>query len=400
MATRPQLSVAIPQTQADHQAEEAALDSYTPSAYLYSAHGPAFGIQLCSCPICVYVGAAEWASAAAHDDGHDDDGGDDGGEGPSEGYAIVRDAAAEVARNAADNGGGEWGYGDGSGEYVDDDDGWAVDELYISPTTEKAFSQALEWETSRSKASHPRGAGRKKREPKRRQNERYDENLGRVIHTKKTKIKASVYAKAEATRAAIVEQNERRKNNARLRLGLLISAAGLEPSFAAAAAAAADTPRYHAPSRPTRSRQQRHQRQQRQQPPQPVAASRHDYTRQLMEDLGVEERLARLLFELQTRDATPEDYELLLELDETVEARTLDAATVDVLPTLTVGSGPGEYDPVADADALCPVCMFEYEAGESVRQLPCGHAFHVECIDEWLRNHARTCPVDRTELDQ
>lgn len=49
-------------------------------------------------------------------------------------------------------------------------------------------------------------------------------------------------------------------------------------------------------------------------------------------------------------------------------------------------------------DATCAVCLGEYEDRDSLRILPqCGHAFHVNCIDAWLRHHP-TCPVCRIHL--
>jgi E3 ubiquitin-protein ligase ATL41 len=50
----------------------------------------------------------------------------------------------------------------------------------------------------------------------------------------------------------------------------------------------------------------------------------------------------------------------------------------------------------AEHDGQCAVCLGEMEDGELGRLLPaCRHAFHVECIDTWLRVSS-TCPVCRT----
>lgn len=51
---------------------------------------------------------------------------------------------------------------------------------------------------------------------------------------------------------------------------------------------------------------------------------------------------------------------------------------------------------VAKGEALdCAVCITELAAGETARVLPrCGHAFHVACVDMWLRSHS-TCPLCR-----
>jgi hypothetical protein len=48
--------------------------------------------------------------------------------------------------------------------------------------------------------------------------------------------------------------------------------------------------------------------------------------------------------------------------------------------------------------ADCTVCLGEFEDGELVRLLPkCGHAFHVPCIDTWLRAHVN-CPLCRSDV--
>lgn len=46
-------------------------------------------------------------------------------------------------------------------------------------------------------------------------------------------------------------------------------------------------------------------------------------------------------------------------------------------------------------DRECAVCLLEFEDDDYVRTLPiCSHAFHVDCIDVWLRSHAN-CPLCR-----
>ena len=65
----------------------------------------------------------------------------------------------------------------------------------------------------------------------------------------------------------------------------------------------------------------------------------------------------------------------------------MDEAAIAALPRREMAAG----DPPAD----CAVCIAEVAAGEAARVLPrCGHAFHVECVDMWLRSHS-TCPLCR-----
>ncbi|PIA52004.1 hypothetical protein AQUCO_01000113v1 [Aquilegia coerulea] len=46
----------------------------------------------------------------------------------------------------------------------------------------------------------------------------------------------------------------------------------------------------------------------------------------------------------------------------------------------------------------CSVCLSEFEDDETLRLLPkCSHAFHVPCIDTWLRNHTN-CPSCRAPI--
>lgn len=57
-----------------------------------------------------------------------------------------------------------------------------------------------------------------------------------------------------------------------------------------------------------------------------------------------------------------------------------------------IGSIPSLLMGETDEPFLCIVCQRQSVVGETVKKLPCGHAYHDICIDPWLRDH-RTCPV-------
>ena len=47
-------------------------------------------------------------------------------------------------------------------------------------------------------------------------------------------------------------------------------------------------------------------------------------------------------------------------------------------------------------DDCCPICLSDVEDGASCVQLQCGHIYHAECIESWLKLHS-TCPVCRKD---
>ncbi|KAK8811972.1 hypothetical protein WA538_003242, partial [Blastocystis sp. DL] len=49
---------------------------------------------------------------------------------------------------------------------------------------------------------------------------------------------------------------------------------------------------------------------------------------------------------------------------------------------------------------MCSICLSEFEDGETVKTLRCGHSFHPECIDTWLVNERALCPVCRQGIYQ
>lgn len=58
--------------------------------------------------------------------------------------------------------------------------------------------------------------------------------------------------------------------------------------------------------------------------------------------------------------------------------------------TETLDFSPDQFPD--QADARCVVCLGDYEQEDKLRRLACGHIFHVECVDEWLKRH-KTCPL-------
>ncbi|KAG6410744.1 hypothetical protein SASPL_128812 [Salvia splendens] len=68
----------------------------------------------------------------------------------------------------------------------------------------------------------------------------------------------------------------------------------------------------------------------------------------------------------------------------------LDESIIKGIPLSVYTRKSGFYD--------CAVCLLEFEENDYVRTLPvCSHAFHVDCIDIWLRSQAN-CPLCRAGI--
>ncbi|KAJ3087916.1 hypothetical protein HK102_009992 [Quaeritorhiza haematococci] len=46
----------------------------------------------------------------------------------------------------------------------------------------------------------------------------------------------------------------------------------------------------------------------------------------------------------------------------------------------------------------CAICIDEFVVGNRVRQLPCKHQFHDTCVDPWLLQHNRLCPICKRDV--
>ncbi|KAI5058726.1 hypothetical protein GOP47_0026896 [Adiantum capillus-veneris] len=67
-------------------------------------------------------------------------------------------------------------------------------------------------------------------------------------------------------------------------------------------------------------------------------------------------------------------------------------SAVVALPTITISK-----DHLGTDAAQCAVCKEEFELLSPVKQLPCSHMYHPDCILPWLEQH-NSCPVCRHEL--
>ncbi|KAK6190912.1 hypothetical protein SNE40_002678 [Patella caerulea] len=104
-----------------------------------------------------------------------------------------------------------------------------------------------------------------------------------------------------------------------------------------------------------------------------------------------EANVLSLLINLQHRELTPEDYEILSMLDESVAPKTVSSNHLTSFKTEKVSD--------SFTNKMCSICMEMYTLGQTVKYLPCGHEFHDHCIDMWLSNSSRNCPLDGLPVD-
>ena len=50
-------------------------------------------------------------------------------------------------------------------------------------------------------------------------------------------------------------------------------------------------------------------------------------------------------------------------------------------------------------DAMCQVCLCNYDDGDEVITMPCTHCFHSDCVSTWLKDHS-TCPICKMEIEE
>jgi hypothetical protein len=94
--------------------------------------------------------------------------------------------------------------------------------------------------------------------------------------------------------------------------------------------------------------------------------------------------------ELASRELTPEDYELLLLLDNQIRPKTVDTNIISKFPKKIFSE-----DQIEQLGDTCSICYCDYSPGEELSFIPaCNHGFHSECIQKWLSESSTKCPLD------
>lgn len=72
--------------------------------------------------------------------------------------------------------------------------------------------------------------------------------------------------------------------------------------------------------------------------------------------------------------------------------RLMTVEQVHKLPSVDYGEEPQTHQ------TSCAICIEEYEQRDKLRQLPCKHVFHTECVIPWLTERHSSCPLCKNEV--
>ncbi|KAJ8533511.1 hypothetical protein K7X08_006835 [Anisodus acutangulus] len=62
-----------------------------------------------------------------------------------------------------------------------------------------------------------------------------------------------------------------------------------------------------------------------------------------------------------------------------------------------IAAGTEKERAISGEDAICCICLTNYEDNDELRELPCSHYFHTQCVDKWLKINA-SCPLCKFEI--
>ncbi|CAL9771735.1 unnamed protein product [Musa acuminata subsp. burmannicoides] len=62
-----------------------------------------------------------------------------------------------------------------------------------------------------------------------------------------------------------------------------------------------------------------------------------------------------------------------------------------------LAAGTDKERMISGEDAVCCICLAKYVDNEELRELPCSHVFHKDCVDKWLKINA-LCPLCKIKV--
>ncbi|VFQ87190.1 unnamed protein product [Cuscuta campestris] len=91
-------------------------------------------------------------------------------------------------------------------------------------------------------------------------------------------------------------------------------------------------------------------------------------------------------------DVDDMSYEDLLELGDRIGhvSTGLREDVIDRHVSKTKPKFPSHFS--TETERKCSICQEEYESGDEMGKLECGHLYHIHCIKQWLQ-HKNACPV-------
>jgi len=80
------------------------------------------------------------------------------------------------------------------------------------------------------------------------------------------------------------------------------------------------------------------------------------------------------------------------------KARFVDSPTEMDAALAVVEADEGRIHAHAPPNETCPICLDEFFVDESLNELPCGHFYHMSCIQPWLQFRSPECPLCKEDV--
>ncbi|XP_052210579.1 E3 ubiquitin-protein ligase At1g63170-like [Diospyros lotus] len=104
----------------------------------------------------------------------------------------------------------------------------------------------------------------------------------------------------------------------------------------------------------------------------------------------------------QNRGATPESinslptYKFKIKKTKNSNGRETNSGTGD---GGVVAVGTEKERALSGEDAVCCICLAKYANNDELRELPCSHFFHKDCVDKWLKINSM-CPLCKGDVGE